>query len=179
MELVVPALTEYSVAQTVRLGGPIPRRPNSQLLSSQYDTEIRGRGWSTTKEGKEGSPRGERKQDASVWGRWFPRASDLPAGILTIQLSTTASGLYLLGPFHTGQTLQTIFGQCHVNTRDPKNYSQGSTEDYPLLQTHPWDAASWETVEPPHPGFSGKKVEQCLSCLPRVWASVSRKHHCV
>lgn len=63
----------YSVAQAVGLGGSIPRRLNSQLLLSQCDIEMGGRSSTARKEGKRGSCRvRERKQDVSVWGRWFP-----------------------------------------------------------------------------------------------------------
>lgn len=52
MDPVVPVLAEYSVAQVVGVGGSVPRRPKSQLLLNQHDTEIEGDTWYSNKGSK-------------------------------------------------------------------------------------------------------------------------------
>lgn len=148
---------KYSVAQAVGLGGSIPRRLNSQLLLSQCDIEMGGRSSTARKEGKRGSCRvRERKQDVSVWGRWFPSASDLPACHAHCPVSHHSFRSQPSRISSCRETLQTILGQCNVNIRDGNTYSRVRT------------LRSFRLTHRTLPVSSGKQVEQSLSCFQRV-----------
>lgn len=70
----------------------------------------------------------------------FPWPLTFQPSILTAQPPTTASAFNLPG-LPTPGNPPTTLGQCNVNIRDGNTYSRVSTEDSPVLQTHPWDAA--------------------------------------